>query len=201
MNSLKIVGYIIMTSKWFESDADENSTFHIIYQDTDTLEYINNDGFRKQWIKAIKPLYGRYCKDKFYISHYDYKTNPRRIHPFAKSVYKWYQRIISCPKTEKIPMLILKKSRMKIMEYWRNFDNHKTHAEELYLLDIYMNHIFFGDYYIKKIQRWYRMRRLHSLIMKEIKEEVAYRPGKIKMLECKESFYKTLRTRINTVFR
>lgn len=182
-----VVGYIILSGEWFEEDDifQSPTTFHVIYKDNDKI--MNEDGFRDAWIRAIRPVYGRKSHDL--IHYFDLKSNYRRLHPFHYAIQKWYRRVMYYTRNYshcgrmKIPFLVLSKSSMRIDGDWRTFDDSK------YWIEVYRKGVLDGHGCIVKIQKWYRRKRLHRLLIEQIKNEVGYRPGKVGMLACQEHFY------------
>jgi len=187
---MELVGFIQFSPTWFSDDGDTiPPSSHFIYKDLKTSRLINTDGFRETWLNAVQPVYRQhrnYSSDRFYISSFDLKTNWRRIHPYRHCIYKWYRRVIAYAHSRPMkgitepPILILRPSRMisQYQEIWRIFSEPEIEFR------IFVEGVVDGHHIVRRIQRWFRRYR----IMREIRQEVAFRPGNRGMQECKERF-------------
>lgn len=183
-----LAGYIIFTPQWFAGDEmGEARTCHSLYRDGERL--VNRDGFQSVWRRAMRPLYMNYYERDALIAYGDFKSNPRRIHPFAAVCHRWYTRMRygGTPTA-----LILKPASVVPPDNWRNGLSDEAVQSVV---------ILFGNPFVRRIQKWWRraiVRLRYGRVVRQVAEEVAYRPGKAGAQACRDSFHE-LMARANTI--
>ena len=93
-----ICGQISMPTQWFEmdpTDAMERRTF-TLYCDRKTETFSEDSAIklREFWIRCIQPTYYSPSSPDFIVHRFDIKSNPRRIHPFARAFFDWYESVL-----------------------------------------------------------------------------------------------------------
>lgn len=130
----KVCGRVCFTPQWFEGDCSEGSNWHTIECNSDTGEVLLNPAFRKKWLQAIKPVYDVYDvrHNTTNVSFLDFKSNPRRAHPFAQTLFHWYfTEVYSYARSLRdgsetrtiptnVPVLVIKPSSIPWNRDWRN---------------------------------------------------------------------------------
>lgn len=187
-----ICGYIRLTTSWFQGDP-EASFSCFLYASTETRLVEFHPKFRAFWKSCIRPCYSSRLPKN--LQFHDFKSNPRRCHPFATCVYDWYLQVQSFAQSynehedrKTIPILILKpcRDRFEMPLQWRDGFLCSVTNEILTFL------VFDASKCIAKIQKLWRLRRHWKKEFKkcidQIENEVAYEYGKYKMDIVKEHF-------------
>lgn len=152
-----VCGYIHFTSIWFDGDdvREPTTTTPItVYAQNGVI--VKNLQLRQLWKCAIK--------SKYYVDHkpdvftfLDFKSNPRRIHPFAKAFVKWYcYEIPSYIRGERAhpPILILWPTTLRLEGYWRDGLSH----DMCNIARMRMVTNLSAQRALRKLQMWWRSR-------------------------------------------
>jgi len=185
-----ILGILDFPSHWFEDDDGENKTTrHFFYMDENGTIRDQNGHFRKKWLQVVRPVYNvpfssNHDRDhSCFINWFDLKTNPRRIHPFCTLIVKWVQRLEHHHKTRSYPpLLILRPCSLLQPYHWRRVSERYGFSSCSFV---------YGYFSLCKLQKWWRRmiirRRFHKVLF-QIRDEVAFRPGKCGMMEACSRF-------------
>lgn len=182
-----IAGIIRITNHWFEHDGPSVEKTFFLMKKNDQILY--HPEFRDFWEDCIQPIYVSRRNNIQNITEFDFKTNPRRCHPFADSIYQWYLNVKRnvAAKLDHIPFLILKPSDLILPSHWR-----QGLCEFDYYHVIY-NYKLNGNTILKRFQkRWKNYcntKKKFNLCVQEIDNDVAYRFGKYKMEILMTRFY------------
>lgn len=105
---MECAGYVKIPVQWFDADAPSNEVKAFTLYRKDGGELMPNPDLRNFWVDRIQPVYcnhkGRDPATMPLIQHYDTKSNPRRIHPYAYVYHEWCQRV----HRKEVPLCILK---------------------------------------------------------------------------------------------
>jgi len=184
-----LAGIIHINSHWFINDDKNRQKTFFLYHKNDKIVF--DPDFRQFWEICIQPIYVCRRPNERNIDITDFKSNPRRCHPFATCIFQWYMNLVKQISVDtsykKIPFLILKETNTILPYNWRTGLNESTYIQ------ILLNSRLNGNTCLKTFQsRWRQYqdkKRRFNLCIQEIENEVAYRYGKYKMEFLKERFY------------
>lgn len=171
----------------------ENESF-VLYASKHTRIVLFHPEFRRFWKFCMKPMY--VAPGGSNLNSFDFKTNPRRCHPFASHVYHWYIQTQSYARSWdpertpfpdlNLPVLLLSPCSHTMPLHWRDG------FTEVEIERITRCFVSDASSCVTRLQRKWKAyiywRLKFRKCLDQIENEVAYEYGKYKMQEVKEHF-------------